>query len=387
MDERLKVNYAGLELRSPIILASSGITKAYENVAKADKYGAGAVVLKTKFEEELMAHSPTPRFTIIRRGKGDYTSTTNMSYEQGYEFSIDDYCDEIRRMKADLEIKIIASIGCSTKECWAEWAKKVEAAGADAIEMNLSCPHSDYVMGNTGRINDFIAEMTPVVKGAVSIPVFTKMTPQIENPVFTAKVMEAAGSDGITAFSRCLGMDIDIENQVPVLHGGYGGHGGPWSIHYALRWISDMYTKTELPISGCGGVVEGDDIVKYILAGSTTVQVCFLIYTYGYSIIEKLNEGLLAYMDKHGYKSVEDFRGIVTGSKIKMLKDVDRTKTLIAAIDENLCVGCGRCTDICIFDGISFDPEKKKAFINAKCDGCALCPCFCPRKAISMVKR
>lgn len=387
MDKRLTVNYGGLTLRSPIILASSGITKAYENVVKADRFGAGAVVLKTKFQEELMAHSPTPRFTVIRRGKGDYNSTTNLSYEQGYEFSIEDYCEEIRQCKKNLETKIIASIGCSDLEYWEKWAKMVEAAGADAIEMNLSCPHSDYVMSETGRINSFIAETVPVVKAAVSIPVFTKMTPQLENPVVTAKIMEESGSNGICAFSRNLGLDIDIEKQAPVLHGGYGGHGGPWSIHYALRWISEMYPQTTLPISGCGGVVEGDDIIKYILAGSTTVQVCFMVYAYGYSVIEELNAHLLDYMDRHGYASVEEFRGIVTGSRIKGLKDVDRTKTLIAEIDPEKCVGCKRCTNICIFDGISFDEAAKKAHINSKCDGCALCPSFCPRKAIFMTKR
>lgn len=387
MDKRLSVNYGGLELRSPIILASSGITKAYENAAKADHYGAGAVVLKTKFEEEMMAHSPTPRFAVIRRGKGDYSSTTNLSYEQGYEKSIEDYCEEIRMCKKDLEISVIASIGCSTKTCWAQWAKMVEAAGADAIEMNLSCPHSDYVMNETGRMNSFIAEMVPVVKQAVHIPVFTKMTPQLENPIYTAQVMEQGGSDGICAFSRCLGLDIDIEKQTPVLHGGYGGHGGPWSIHYALRWISEMYTKTRLPISGCGGVVEGDDVIKYILAGSTAVQVCFLVYAYGYSVVETLNTHLLSYMDRHGYQSTQEFRGIVTGSRIKSLQEVNREKTLIATVNPDVCVGCRRCTDICIFEGIGYDTEKKKAFINSQCDGCGLCPSFCPRGAISMIHR
>lgn len=385
MDKRLKVSYGGLELNSPIILASSGITKGYENVAKAEKYGAGAVVLKTKFQEELMSKSPTPRFIIINRGKKDYRSTTNMSYEQGYEFSIDEYCEEIKKSKENLDIKIIASIGCSTKEYWEDWAKKVEAAGADAIEMNLSCPHSDYVMDSLGRINGMVEEFVPVVKNAVSIPVFTKLTPQIENPVITSAIMERSGSDGICAFSRCLGMDIDIDQQVPVLHGGYGGHGGPWAIHYALRWISEMYTKVKLPISGCGGVVEWQDVVKYILAGATTVQISFLVYTYGYSIIEKLNNGLLEYMIKNGYESIEDFKGNVTGNKIKGLKDVSREKTLIATVDENLCIGCKRCTDICIYEGIDF--ADVKASINRNCDGCGLCPYFCPSKAISMVKR
>lgn len=112
-----------------------------------------------------------------------------------------------------------------------------------------------------------------------------------------------------------------------------------------------------------------------------------MIYAYGYSVIEQLNDRVLEYMEQHGYQSIEEFRGIVTGSRIKGLKDVDRTKTLIAQVDESRCVGCHRCSDICIFDGISFDEEKKKAFINKQCDGCGLCPSFCPRKAISMVKR
>lgn len=378
---KLKVNYGGLELRSPIILASSGITKAYENVKKADKYGAGAVVLKTKFQEPLMANSPTPRFTIIKRGQKDYCSTTNLSYEQGYEYSIEEYCEDIKRCKENLEIKIIASIGCSTVECWQDWAKRVEEAGADAIEMNLSCPHSDYVMGALGHINTMVEQVVPTVKAAVKIPVFTKITPQIENPVVTAAIMQKCGSDGVVAFSRCLGMDIDIDKQEPIMHGGYGGHGGPWSIHYALRWISEMYPKMNIPISGCGGVVEWQDVVKYILCGSTTVQVCFLVYTYGYSVIEKLNQGLLAYMDKNGYMSIEDFKGNITG-KIKGLKDVDRKKTLIASVDDKKCVGCSRCSDICIFDGIDF--ANKKASINEKCDGCGLCLYFCPSKAISM---
>jgi len=240
-------------------------------------------------------------------------------------------------------------------------------------------------MKETGHINDMISQMAPVVKRAVRIPVFTKMTPQLENPVYTAKVMEQAGSCGICAFSRCLGMDIDVETQRPVLHGGYGGHGGPWSIHYALRWISEMYPKVHIPISGCGGVVEPDDPIKYILAGSTAVQVCFMVYAYGYSVIDVLNRRLEEYMRAHGYDSVEQFRGLVTGSAIRGLKDVSREKTMVAAVDRDKCVGCKRCTDICIFDGIGFDGTK--AFINEHCDGCGLCPGFCPRKAISMVKK
>ena len=383
----LKTKYGALELTSPIILASSGITKAVENVRKADKYGAGAVALKTQFEEPLMGDSPTPRFTIIRRGGKDYSSVTNLSYEQGYAYGIDAYCEEIAHCKKEgFSTKVIASIGCSTEDCWKKWAKMVEQAGADALEMNLSCPHSDYVMAGLGRINPMVEQMVPAVKSAVSIPVHTKLTPQIENPILTAKVMEKSGSDAVVAFSRCLGLDLDIDTEMPIMHGGYGGHGGPWSIHYALRWISEMAPQMNIPISGCGGVVEWQDVAKFILCGATTVQVCFLVYTYGYSVIEKLNQGLAGYMEKKGYTSIEDFRGNITG-KIKGLKDVSREKVLIASVDQDACIGCGRCSDICIFDGIDYDDQNKKASINKKCDGCGLCPYFCPKKAISMVKR
>ena len=92
-------------------------------------------------------------------------------------------------------------------------------------------------------------------------------------------------------------------------------------------------------------------------------------------------------MDRHGYQSTQEFRGIVTGSRIKSLQEVNREKTLIATVNPDVCVGCRRCTDICIFEGIRYDTEKKKAFINSQCDGCGLCPSFCPRGAISMIHR
>jgi dihydroorotate dehydrogenase (fumarate) len=196
--------------------------------------------------------------------------------------------------------------------------------------------------------------------------------------------MQKCGTNGVVAFSRCLGMDIDLATEAPVLHGGYGGHGGPWAIHYALRWVSEMYAKLQIPISGCGGVTDWEDVVKYILSGATTVQVCFLVYAYGYSVIEKLNTGLLAYMDKKGYRSLEEFRGKITG-KIKGLKDVDREKKLKACADSQACIGCARCADICIYDGIDY--KDKKASINEKCDGCGLCPYFCQKGALSMVSR
>ena len=378
------MNYGGLTLRSPVIVASAGITKGLSNAQKAEQYGAGAVVLKTNFQEPLMAKSPTPRFMIIKRGKGDYSSVTNISYEQGYEFGIDQYCEEIRMCKRELDIKIIASIGCSTLEYWDKWTKMICDAGADAVEMNLSCPHSDYVLDSLGQLNAMIRDAVPRVKALAKVPVFTKMTPQIENPVQTAMIMQKSGSDGVVAFSRCLGMDIDVEQELPMMHGGYGGHGGPWAMHYALRWVSDMYPKLKIPISGCNGVVDWEDVVKYILCGATTIQVCFLIYAYGYSVIKELNDGLLAYMDKKGYESVDDFRGNVI-DKIKGLYDVDREKTLIAAVNPQTCTGCARCAGICIYDGIDF--SEKRASVNGKCDGCGLCPYFCKFGALSMVKR
>lgn len=378
----ISVNYAGIKLNSPIIIAASGLTETVERIKKAERFGAGGVVVKTKFEEPMMAKSPTPRFNVLSHGFAADRSLSFYSIEQGAETDIDGYCEDLVRMKEQTNLAIIGSVGCVNDETWVNWAKAVEKAGADMLELNLSCPHSNLVIRQAAVISDTIEHVTRLVKQHVSIPVIAKMTPQMNSPLTTAQIIEKAGGDGLCAFNRFLGLEVDIESQAPVMHGGYGGHGGPWSINYALRWISVMYPVINIPISGCGGVTNWQDVVKYFLVGANNVQVCAAVYMKGYEVIETLVSGLKKYMDDHGYSQISDFRGN-TVPKIKQLSQYNREQVVVARVSDK-CKACGICARSCIYFAID---EGRPYQVNSKCAGCGLCEQLCPVKAIAMVAK
>lgn len=378
----ISVNYAGIQLSSPIIIAASGLTETVERIKKAERFGAGGVVVKTKFEEPMMAKSPTPRFNLLSHGFAGDRSLSFYSIEQGAETDIDGYCEELVKMKEQTNLAIIGSVGCVNDETWVKWSKAVERAGADMLELNLSCPHSNLVIGQAPVISETIEHVTRLVKQHVSIPVIAKMTPQINSPLTTAQIIEKAGGDGLCAFNRFLGLDVDLETQAPIMHGGYAGHGGPWAINYALRWISVMYPVINIPISGCGGVTSWQDVVKYFLVGANNVQVCAAVYMKGYEVIETLVSGLKKYMEDHGYSQISDLRGN-TVPKIKQLNQFNRKQVVVAQISDK-CKACGTCARSCIYFAID---EGRPYQVNAKCAGCGLCEQLCPVKAIEMVAK
>ncbi len=329
----LTTKFVGLILDSPIIVASAGITETVERMKKCQDYGAGAVVMKSYFEEAISRKSPTPRFKIIRHNLLKEKTFTLFSYEQASEWDINRYAEEVKKAKSCLSIKIIPSINCTTDEGWYESAKILESAGADAIELNTSCPHGSITFRGKA-VEETIFNSVRIVRSAVSIPIIAKLSPMLTSPIGVVKELEKIGVDGVTIFNRMTALEIDIEAEAPVMHGGYAGHGGPWAIQYPLRWISEIRPKTSLDISGSGGVSNWQDVVKYILAGANTVQVCTAIIMNGYEIISELLDGLKKYMDKKGYRSVDDFRGKVC-SKILGTHDIDRRRKAIAHINYN----------------------------------------------------
>ena len=137
----LETRFAGLTLKNPIIASSAGITETVERMRKCQDHGAAAVVMKSYFEKEISRQAPTPRFRIIHHNLQRDKTFTLFSYEQASEWDLGRYAEEVAKAKAELDIKIIPSINCTTEEHWVESARTLEQAGADAIELNTSCPH------------------------------------------------------------------------------------------------------------------------------------------------------------------------------------------------------------------------------------------------------
>ncbi|MGI6207762.1 MAG: 4Fe-4S binding protein [Anaerolineae bacterium] len=380
----LAVDFVGLRLRTPVIAGSAGITGTVEGMKRSEDAGAGAIVMKSLFAKEVCRVAPTPRFRVLRQASGRERSFALYSYEQASEWGPDRYAEEVRRAKEALAIPIIPSINCLTPEQWLDYSALMEEAGADAVELNLSCPHGPHLMEGHDVTREMI-EMTRLVKSARSIPVIPKMTPQLNNPPGVAVALERAGADAIVAFNRFTGLDIDIETERPVMHGGYAGHGGPWSLYYTLRWLTAIYPAVTVPLSMSGGLATWQDVVKSILAGATVTQTVTAVVMRGYGEITRFNEGLARWMGEKGHTGISDFRGAVC-SRIVPMEEVFRDHVLRATIAPAECTACGLCERVCIYDA-AVESDGAYAVLAERCDGCGLCVEVCPVGAISMVNR
>ncbi len=378
----LTTYYGKTKLKNPLVMAAAGTTGNLELIKRAEENGAAAVVMKTLFEEEYTRQNPTPCFKVIRRKAGPMTSTTFYSFEQASPWGLERYAEEIRQAREEVDIPVIASINCVNDETWVEYARSLEKAGASAIELNRSCPYSKVLLSGQDSWTSLASETLKLVKGSVSIPVSVKFTPQLADPMISAKQLEQADADGLVMFSRFTGLEIDVASESPIMHGGFAGHGGTWTLHYALRWIVATSPEVNVPISASGGISNGDDIIKFILAGAASVQVCTVAYMQGFKVIGKYLERLKEYMEQKGYSSIEDFRGKVCG-RVVSSDQVDRSKRLVAQIYQEKCNLCDICAKVCLYQAV--DRREDSYAINSNCEGCGLCEQLCPEKAIAMV--
>ncbi len=361
-------------------MSPAGITETVRRMKRAEAAGCGAVVVKTLFEDALARRSPTPRFRVMHGRVGCPESFVLYSYEQASSFGPERYAREIRNAKRALAVPVIASIGCTTEEGWTRYARLVQESGADAVELNVSCPHGRPVLSDAD-VTDDMCSATKLVKQTVSLPVIPKMTPQSASPLGTALRLEASGADAVVMFNRFTGLDIDVDSETPVMHGGFAGHGGPWSIYYVLRWLVATSPRLRIPISASGGIWTGYDMAKAILAGATTTQMCTAVVVRGYDAIRSALEEFRTFMETKGYSDVKAFRGKAR-AKVLPNEAIDRRKTVVAHIDPEKCTRCGICQRICIYDAVSLAGKSYR--IGRRCAGCGLCAELCPKDAISL---
>jgi dihydroorotate dehydrogenase (fumarate) len=326
----ISTKYVGLTLRSPIIAASAGTTKDAERILRAEENGAGAAVMKSLFEVEVSRTSPTPRFKVLHHKLGRHRTFTLYSYEQASEWGPEEHAEEVRRIKEKVSIPLIVSVACITEPAWQRYSRMMEEAGADALELNVSCPHGSITFYG-GAIERKMLDAVRIVRDSVRIPIVVKLSPQLTSPIAMVGELERIGVNGVTLFNRMTGIEIDVETEQPIMHRSYAGHGGPWAIQYPLRWISEISPQVNMDISASGGVSSAEDVIKYLLAGATTVQTCTAIVMNGYEVIRELNRGLEAFMERKGYEKLDDFRGKVC-SRILDGKNVDRRQKVKARI-------------------------------------------------------
>lgn len=382
-----KVNFAGLELRNPVIAASATPTISAKHWKKAAEGGAGAVVTKSVVFPDKNGRPagqyPRPRFMLMNKSEGYDASITERHgffslFRIGEPYPTPEEMErelDIAKKPGYMDIPIIVSV-CGPPgdyEAWAKLAKRMEDAGADALELNMHCiPVIKYT-------DPLIVK---AVKDAVKLPVITKLMAINDPPEEYGPKVQLAGTDAITGLGTfgfsCT--EIDIESKRAYL-GTIHGAGGSWLRAISLAYIAKMAKKVTVPLSGVTGVLTGEDAVKYMLVGATTVQVCGAIYARGYKVLGEIAKGIDEYMQRNGYKTIEDFRGAALSSLGTPAYD----PPVRAKVCEETCAGCGECLDVCLFDAITM--QNGKANIDPKtCDGCGVCWSVCPQKAINMAE-
>jgi len=288
----------GLTLKNPIIVSSSDLTRNLEGVKQCAEAGAGAVVLKSIFEEQFILESDIPL--------EDYTAYPEaLDYMRSgglLEYAPRQMVEMIREAKQQVDIPIIASINCQTPKLWTRFARQLQDAGADAVELNLYILPVDLESPCT-TIEDTHLEVLKQVKAEISIPVSMKLTSEFTSIAHLSKRLVDHGCDALVLFNWFLEPDIDVKSQMTRNRIGKG------NFYQVLKWIALLSGRVESSLAASGGVERGHDVVKQILAGASAVQVCSLFYRKGLAEIRNLLRELEDWMGEHGYSGLDDFRG------------------------------------------------------------------------------
>ncbi len=308
MQPDLSTQYMGLALRSPIIVSACPLSEEVSNIVQMEDAGAGAVVLFSLFEEQIRREQE--RLASIQM------ATTNVFAEgldyfplaDEYAVGVEEYLELIRQAKERVDIPIIASLNGVTPEGWIDYARLMEEAGADALEINVFYIAADVEMG--GRVvEERYVDIVEMVRSAVQIPIAVKLNPYFSAMGSVARDLADAGANGLVLFNRFYQPDFDI-NALRVLHNLQFSESN--EIRLPLLWISVLYTRVRAALAATTGVQSANEVIKYLLAGADVAMTASALYKHGIPYLKTMNQELRTWMNAMQFKSVEAFRGVLS---------------------------------------------------------------------------
>ena len=298
----LSTKYMGLELKNPLIVASSSLTSEIDKIVNLEEKGAGAIVLKSLFEEQIIADTEKMIESVdtdIHAEAFDWFSRSTQQH------LMDEYLKLVAAAVKRVSIPVIASINCTTDGKWIEYAKMFEKVGAHALELNVFVQPHDLKMPST-EIEKIYVSIMEKMKKEMGIPVAMKISSHFTGLTNVVNNISKAGADGIVLFNRYFRVDIDIENLKVVTA---SMHSCSNESQIPLKWIALLAGKINSDLSATTGIYDYEDVVKQILAGASSVQLCSTIYKNGPEIITEIISGMEKWMEKHNFSSIDDFKG------------------------------------------------------------------------------
>ncbi len=300
MTPSLSTSFLGLSLKSPIIAASSGLTKTLAGIKSLADAGVGAVVLKSIFEEQITSEAGEMMKDAYYPEAADYINQYAMSN------SLEEYKTLIKEAKEKVSIPIIASINCYTNGDWIKFVKEIADAGADAIELNIfSINTNKHLDAQTYEENYY--SIVRQAHTATKLPILVKISPYFTNILDVVDRLRSAGASGVTLFNRFFQTDIDLK-KLEVIGG--AKFTSPDMMHNTLRWTALCSGGIkDVDFSASTGIHSADTVIKMLLAGSSSVQLCSALYQNGPKLVSQFNDEIIAFMQEHNFKNVEDFKG------------------------------------------------------------------------------
>ena len=390
----LRSNFLGIRSPNPFWLASAPPTDKEINVTRAFEAGWGGVVWKTLGEDPHVVNVNGPRYSTLMSQDRRVIGLNNIELITDRPLRVN--LEEMTRVKkAWPDRALIASlmVPC-VEESWKNILPMVEDTGADGIELNFGCPHgmSERGMGAAvGQVPEYIQMVTEWCKHYSKLPVIVKLTPNITDVRHPARAAKKGGADAVSlinTINSVMGVNLDTLVMHPSTdgQGSHGGYCGPAVKPIAQNMVAEIARDPQtagLPISGIGGITTWKDAAEYIALGCGNVQVCTGAMVYGFKIVQDMCDGLSNYMDEHGFKSIDDFKGRAVPT-VKDWKDLNLNHIDKAVINQDSCIQCGRCHVVCedtSHQAINFSKDggvRKFEVNDAECVGCNLCVSICP---------
>ncbi|MDP2089135.1 MAG: NAD-dependent dihydropyrimidine dehydrogenase subunit PreA [Flavobacteriaceae bacterium] len=397
----LSSDFLGIKSPNPFWLASAPPTDKKYNVMRAFEAGWGGVVWKTLGSQVKNVSS---RYSAVNFNGSKLMGFNNIELisDRPLEINLREIKEVVREFPD--RAMIVSLMADNTKESWHELIKRTEDTGAHGIELNFGCPHgmSERGMGSSVGQDPEIAKMVVEwVMERATIPVITKLTPNVHSVVPTGKACVEAGTNGLSLINTIQSITgIDLDNFVPNPNVGgsstYGGYCGPAVKPIALKMLATLSLNNvtnKVPISGIGGVSTWKDAVEFMLLGASNVQVCTAVMKHGFRIVDDMKDGLNNWMDEKGFKTIGDFIGksVPTLSKWEHL---DLNYHIVADINQDKCIKCGLCYITCedtSHQAINLkygNPYNTYTIKEEDCVGCNLCKLVCPVDGcISMLEK
>ncbi len=299
----ISTNYMGLRLANPVIVASSSLTANIEAVKKACNAKAGALVLKSLFEEDIAKVKANSNIdNSLHPEAYEYIEQMHMMLEP------DAYIGFVEECVQSVDIPIIASLNCYSTHWWVEYLERIANVGADGIELNLS-PIALSHKTTSEDIEKQIVDMVSLARKTVSIPLAVKLGPGFTSLPHLASQLKAAGANALTLFNRYYRMDFDL-NAIEFKSGNSLSSAEEFGT--VLRWMGILSDSSGLDLSASTGVYDADSLIKVILAGGKAAQLCSVLYRNGLGVIDEILEGLKKWMEEHGYNNIEDFQSLLS---------------------------------------------------------------------------